>query len=347
MRKTAVLMHDLFLEHDPGYGHVESPERLRVIYEQLAKPEIRADFLFPSFAPADREILRLNHTDAHIARVAATAGKPFDLLDADTTTSARSYDAACLAAGAVVEGARLLAAGEIDNCFALVRPPGHHAEKTHGKGFCLFNNVAIAARYALSKLGVKKVLIIDWDLHHGNGTQHSFYDTDQVLYFSTHQFPFYPGTGAATEQGEGSGAGFTINVPLPGGQGDEAYARIFNDLLVPVARQYQPEMIMVSAGFDIYGGDPLGAMRVTADGFAYMTRVLVELAEELCRGRLLVTLEGGYHITGQRDGVLAVLAELAGGKSLPAETFARLSRAAAPVPTLDNAQKIAKKFWKL
>ncbi|MBU0966501.1 MAG: histone deacetylase [Proteobacteria bacterium] len=347
MRKTAVMKDDLFLEHDPGHGHVESPERLQVIYEQLDKPEIKENFLFPSFGPASHEVLGLIHTEAHIARVAATSGKRFDLLDADTTTSPRSYDAACLAAGAVVEGARLLVAGEVDNCFALVRPPGHHAESTHGKGFCLFNNIAIAARYAVTELKLKKVLIIDWDLHHGNGTQHSFYDTDQVLFFSTHQYPFYPGSGAALENGDGEGVGFTINVPLPGGQGDEAFARIFNSLLVPVARQYRPEMIMVSAGFDIYKGDPLGAMHVTVDGFAYMTRLLRELADELCGGRLLLTLEGGYHLTGQRDGVLAVLAELVGRRFLQEETFVNLSRSSVAVPGLEIAQKIAKKNWKL
>ncbi|MBI5557464.1 MAG: histone deacetylase [Deltaproteobacteria bacterium] len=347
MRKTAVMKDNLFMEHDPGHQHVECPERLRVIYEQLDKPEMRADFLFPGFPTATREELRLNHSEAHIDRVAATAGKTFDLLDADTTTSPRSYDAACLAAGAVVEGVRLLVAGEIDNCFALVRPPGHHAEATHGKGFCLFNNVAIGARYAIDKINVKKVLIVDWDLHHGNGTQNSFYDTDKVLYFSTHQYPFYPGSGAATEQGKGAGQGFTVNVPLPGGQGDEAFARIFNELLLPVARQYQPEMIMVSAGFDIYRGDPLGTMGVTVDGFAYMTRVLLDLADEVCRGRLILTLEGGYNVPGQRDSVLAVLAELTGREFLKKEAFARLSGASVPLPSLDHAQKIAKKFWKL
>ncbi|OKY75713.1 MAG: histone deacetylase [Desulfobulbaceae bacterium DB1] len=347
MRKTAIMKNDLFLEHQPGNDHVESPERLRVIYEQLEKPGIRDNFQFPDFQAADHDIIGLNHSDEHIARVAATAGKRFDLLDPDTTTSPKSYDAACLAVGAVVEGTRLVAAGEVDNCFALVRPPGHHAEKGYGKGFCLFNNVAIAARYAIRNLAMKRVLIVDWDLHHGNGTQHSFYTTDEVLYFSTHQYPYYPGTGSLLETGEGKGEGYTVNVPLPGGQGDEEFAQIFNTLLVPLARAYQPEMILVSAGFDIYKADPLGTMKVTIDGFAYMARVLLDLADELCRGRLLVTLEGGYNVAGQRDGVLAVLAEMTGKRFLGDEKFRLLRRTTAPVPSLENAQKIAKTFWTL
>ncbi|MFH1215901.1 MAG: histone deacetylase [Pseudomonadota bacterium] len=347
MRKTAIMKDDLFLEHQPGNDHVESPERLRVIYEQLEKPEIKENFLFPEFGAADHDIIGLNHTAAHIARVSATSGKRFDMLDPDTTTSPRSYDAACLAVGAVVEGTRLVATGEVDNCFALVRPPGHHAEKEYGKGFCLFNNVAVAAKYAIRNLQMKRVLIVDWDLHHGNGTQHSFYKTDEVLYFSTHQYPFYPGTGSLMETGEGKGDGFTVNVPLPGGQGDEEFAHVFNGLLLPLARAYQPEMILVSAGFDIYMADPLGTMNVTVDGFAYMTRVLLHLADEVCRGRLLLTLEGGYNVAGQRDGVLAVLAEMVGKQFLSEEKFHRLSRTAVPVPSLANAQKIAKNFWNL
>ncbi len=208
-------------------------------------------------------------------------------------------------------------AGEVDNAFALVRPPGHHAEKDYAKGFCLFNNVAVAAAHALRELGLKRVLIVDWDLHHGNGTQNAFYQTDQVLYFSTHMYPYYPGSGALQEMGSGQGEGYNINVPLSGGMNDLAYAAIFNAVLTPIARQYQPEMIMVSAGYDIYYGDPLGTMAVTEAGFAYLTRVVKNLACELCGGRLLLTLEGGYNLTGLRDGVLASLGELAGISGSP------------------------------
>ncbi len=347
MRKTAIMKDDLFMEHEPGAGHVESPDRLRVIYEQLDKPEIRQKFIFPSFGPVGKDILGLNHNNAHFKRVASSAGKSYDMLDPDTTTSPASFDAACLAAGALVEGARLLVEGEIDNCFALVRPPGHHAESDRSMGFCLFNNVAIAACYALQKLQMERVLIIDWDLHHGNGTQHSFYDSDKVLYFSSHQYPYYPGSGAATEFGTGAGEGYTVNVPLVGGQGDEDFARIFNELVTPLTREFKPDMIMVSAGFDIYQGDPLGSMNVTSDGFAYMTRVLLQLADEVCQGRLLFTLEGGYHIGGQRDGVLAVLAEMVGESMLKQETVDHLRQCDVSLPALDNAQKIAKNFWNL
>ncbi len=347
MRKTAVMMNDLFLEHDTGYGHVESAERLRIIYDRLNEPEERKKFIFPSFQPASYDDIHLIHTEEHIKRVASTAEKYFDLLDPDTVTSPRSYDAACLAAGALIAGTRLLVEGEADNCFALVRPPGHHAEKTHSMGFCLFNNTAIAAQYALSELRLNRILIVDWDLHHGNGTQNSFYDTDQVLYFSTHQYPYFPGTGAAKERGKGKGLGFTVNVPLPGGQGDAAYARIFNSVLVPIARQYQPEMIIVSAGFDIFRDDPLGTMNVSIDGFAYMTRLLLNLADELCGGKLLLALEGGYDLAGERDGVMAVLNEMAGNCYLQEEIFTRLASSSIFVPGLDEAQKIAKKNWKL
>jgi acetoin utilization deacetylase AcuC-like enzyme len=347
MPKTAIFMDDLFLEHRPGPGHPEGPERLTGLYQALKDPALRDHFLFPSFPPADRELLALNHTPAHIDRVAATAGKAFEVLDPDTMTSPRSYEAACLAAGAGVEGVRLLLTGQIDNGFALVRPPGHHAEPSRTSGFCLFNNIAIAARYALARQGLSRVLIVDWDLHHGNGTQHAFEETDQVLYFSTHQYPYFPGTGSLPETGTGRGEGFTINIPLHGGQGDGDYARLFNELLVPVTRQYRPELILVSAGFDTYGGDPLGTMQVTPDGFAYMTRVLRELAAELCGGRLLLLLEGGYALQGLKAGVLAVLSELRGASGLPESRARELATAAEPLPPLDHARQMQKNYWKL
>ena len=311
------MKNDLFLEHDAGFSHIESPDRLATIYNGLAKFEERDYFTFPDFAAAEQHHLQLIHTENHINQIAKTAGQGFVSFDPDTGASSRSYEAASLAAGAVIEGAKMLMDGRADNVFALVRPPGHHAEAEKPMGFCLFNTVAIAAAYATRELGLKRVMVIDWDLHHGNGTQHSFYDTNQVLYLSTHLYPHYPGSGALQEIGNGPGEGYTVNIPLSGGQNDMSYAAIFNDIVAPVARQYQPEMILVSAGYDICIGDPLGSMAVTDAGFAYMTRVLKELAAELCGGRLLLTLEGGYNLTGLRDGVLATLGELAATSLLP------------------------------
>lgn len=329
MAKTAILKSDIFLAHDPGFAHVENPSRLEVIYDGLKSRVGLDNLIFPEPKPASRTDLLRVHSAEHVKRIAATAGKVFESLDSDTATSAQSYAAACLAAGAVIDGARLVAEGSAANAFALVRPPGHHAERGYAKGFCLFNNVAVAAAYALSELGLKRVMIVDWDLHHGNGTQNTFYQTEQVLYFSTHMYPYYPGSGALQELGSGRGEGYNVNVPLSGGMNDLAYAAIFNQVLAPIARQYQPEMIMVSAGYDIYHSDPLGTMAVSEVGFAYLTRVVKELATELCGGRLLMTLEGGYNLTGLRDGVLASLGELAGG--------AGASESAAKIEALSEA----------
>lgn len=347
MTRTAVFRHDLFLQHDPGYDHVERPDRLAVIYRELDRPEVAADFLFPAFAAASEELLRLNHTASHVKRIKATAGRDFDILDPDTRTSAQSYDAACLAAGAVVEGVRSLFAGEIDNGFALVRPPGHHAESDGAMGFCLFNNVAIAAHYAIEHLNKQRLMIVDWDLHHGNGTQHSFYGSDRVFYFSTHQYPYYPGSGALLEVGSGKGEGFTLNVPLSGGQDDMAYAGIFNDILLPLIRQYKPELLLVSAGFDIYHGDPLGGMAVTSEGFAYITHALKAAAHEVCDGRLLLSLEGGYNLTGLKEGVLACLLELQGKSPLSPDKLAQLAKIKAPAGIFRQVQNIANHYWNL
>jgi acetoin utilization deacetylase AcuC-like enzyme len=351
MRKTAIFKNELFLEHIPDFNHVESPQRLRVIYEQLEQPPFNELFQYPGFKPASAEVLELNHTKEHVMRVAGTAGKVFSSLDPDTQASPKSYDAACLASGAVIAGLEEILNGKADNGFALVRPPGHHAETDRAMGFCLFNNVAIGACYGLKKLSLERIAIIDWDLHHGNGTQNSFYTSDQVLYISTHAYPYYPGSGSLQEVGAGAGEGYTINVPLSGGQDDRSFAAIFREVVVPVIRQFNPDFIIVSAGFDTYFGDPLGTMAVTEQGFAAMTKQIVNLAGEICSGRLLVALEGGYNLRGLRDGVLAVLGELTGNTQCPGKVrdaeLRDIIEGDRDVPIIEKVRDIAKRYWSL
>ncbi len=340
MTTTAIFRHPLFLEHDPGADHCERPERLAAA--DRAVDATRDAFVYPGFEPADEDHLLLNHTGRHVERIRATAGRTFDMLDPDTRTSPRSWDAALLAAGAVVRGVDLLMTGEIGNGFALVRPPGHHAEADRAMGFCLFNNVAIGARHAIAAHGTGRVAVIDWDLHHGNGTQHSFYADPRVLYFSVHQYPHYPGTGAWPETGEGEGAGYTVNVPLAGGQGDQEYAGIFNQILRPVLEQYAPELILVSAGFDAHERDPLGHMRLSGRGFGYLAQVVLDAAAGLGHGRVLFCLEGGYSLTGITEGVRAVLDAMRGERH-----SGPLARAQAPDGCLAQARAVANGRWNL
>jgi acetoin utilization deacetylase AcuC-like enzyme len=354
MNKTAIFRDDLFAEHDPGFEHIDTPERILTIYAALDAIGDKKCFIEPSFSRASLETLLLNHSRPLIDKVAATADKMYCVLDGDTFTSPKSYAAACLAAGALVCGVDLLFQAHIDNGFALVRPPGHHAERDKSMGFCIFNNVALAAHHAIEKHGVQKILIVDWDVHHGNGTQKSFYDTDKVLFVSIHQSDTYPGSGSLHETGNGRGAGYTINIPLPGGQGDAEYANIFNTLVIPLAHQYKPEIILVSAGFDGYYGDGVSSMCLTCHGYGYMTRVLVKLAEELCGGKILVSLEGGYSLQGLREGVFAVLGELVGERfdtpfvsHLDGETARQLQAERGLHPAIERVRDVAKKFWKM
>ncbi|MEW6263736.1 MAG: histone deacetylase [Thermodesulfobacteriota bacterium] len=305
MAGTGIVRDDLFLEHDPGAWHPESPERLRVIYGLLEARSWPVTVL--PRRPAVKKEITLIHRPEYYELVARTDGKPHGFFDADTSTSARSFQAALAAAGGLIALTGKVMDGELANGFALVRPPGHHAEADRAMGFCLFNNVAIAAAWAIQNKGLSRVMIMDWDLHHGNGTQHSFYTDPRVLYISTHQYPHYPGTGALGETGRGPGLGYTINIPLSWGHGDEEYVAIFQKIVAPVARAFRPELILVSAGFDINHRDPLGDMKVTREGFAGMARVLKDVAQEVCGGRLVFTLEGGYHLEGQANGVAKVL----------------------------------------
>jgi acetoin utilization deacetylase AcuC-like enzyme len=215
-----------------------------------------------------------------------------------------------LAAGGLMNAIDAVMAKEVDNAFAFVRPPGHHAGEGNSAGFCVFNNVAVGAMHAMKKHGMKKILIVDWDLHHGNGTQKTFYSDRRVLYFSTHQYPFYPGTGGLQETGEGQALGYTVNVPLRHGAVNGTFVSIFRSILEPIANAFKPELILVSAGFDTYYQDPLGGMRVTPDGFAAMARVLLNIADRCCSGRVVGVLEGGYHTVGLARSSKAMLEEM-------------------------------------
>lgn len=351
MNKTIVLKDKRFLNHHTSPGHPESPRRLEAIYEMLKEDGIRGKFFEVQPRPATKEEIALNHSPEYIAKIEKTAGKTFVSLDPDTSTSEGSWEASVLAAGAVLTGLDFILGGKAENGFALVRPPGHHAEESRAMGFCLFNNIAIGARYLLKSCNLHKILIVDWDIHHGNGTQNSFYSSPEVLFFSTHQFPYYPGSGSFEERGTKEGAGFTVNVPLPGGQGDEDYLEIFKEILYPIAEKYMPEFILVSAGYDTFYLDPLGTMKVTPDGYFRLTRSLKELAEKLCDGRLLLTLEGGYHVEGIAESVKYTLLALSGddtvGKSAKKNASGYKGTGLDIKSTVDKVKKVHSAVWSI
>ena len=309
MAQVGIVRDDRYLLHDMG-PHPESPERLKVIYQMLREPEIDEISVAVPPRPATRDEIETVHSAAYVDQIAETAGKPYVRLDPDTSTCAASYEAAVWAAGGFLEAIDAVLQGQVGTAFALVRPPGHHAEQNRAMGFCLFNNIAIGARHAQKRHGLDRILIVDWDLHHGNGTQHTFYEEKGVLYFSTHQYPYYPGTGSASEVGHGEGEGYTVNAPLGAGCGDTVYANLFTHILKPIALAYEPQLILVSAGFDTYHRDPLGGMRVTEMGFARLMNILKDIARSTCSGKIAVTLEGGYDLTGQSQSVRAVLLEM-------------------------------------
>jgi len=328
-RRTGIVRDDRYLRHGEGFYHPESPERLEAIYAMLDGPDMKGRFVPLPARHADHDEIALVHDRTYIDFIASTAKMNYYSLDPDTQTTPESYDTAKLAVGGLLNALDAVMAAEVDNAMALVRPPGHHASRHRAAGFCIFNNIAIAARYALSRHGLKRILIVDWDLHHGDGTQEIFYGDNKVLYFSVHQYPAYPGTGGVRELGSGEGKGYTINVPLKARSDDAVYVRAFTGLLKPVALSFRPELILLSAGFDSYHMDPLGDMRVTEDGYAAMTRILLDIADASCRGRLVGVLEGGYHKGGVTSSVRAVLREMAGLQTFPSAEIARLEGEAA------------------
>lgn len=343
MLKTAIVTDRLYLKHFAGRSHPERPARIEAMIEMaesLGRPNLR--LLAPR--PATLEETALCHDADYIASVERTASVPRFDFDPDTHTCADTYRTALLAAGGVLTAAEAVIDGAADNAFALVRPPGHHARPARAMGFCFFNNVAIAARWLLEKHSLERVMIVDWDLHHGNGTQEIFYESAQVLYASTHQYPHYPGTGSLHEMGAGEGAGFTLNAPMPAEYGDDEYLRFFDEFILPIGRKFKPEFIIVSAGFDCHFRDPLGDMRVTEDGFAAMTRRIKQLAAEYCGGRMIAALEGGYDIEAIVGSGRAVIEELGHDADEP---IAQPRAGERVMPIIERAAHGVGKFWDL
>jgi acetoin utilization deacetylase AcuC-like enzyme len=308
---TGYLYNDLFLEHDSGEGHRESPARLMAIRDLLSQVAWTDPLIPIGASPATLETVGLVHTPEYMELVRTECESGVTRLSTgDTNISPESYRVALAGAGGVVAAVDLVMEGEAKNAFCAVRPPGHHASAERGMGFCLFNNVAIAARHAQRVHGVERVLIADWDVHHGNGTQDTFYDDGSVFFMSTHQSPLYPGTGAVEETGEGAGAGLTMNRPFAPGAGNEELIGAFRDDLLPAAREFQPDLTLISAGFDSRVDDPLGSFEVDDEGFRELTRIMLEIANLSGGGKLVSVLEGGYNPQGLASAVAAHMDEL-------------------------------------
>jgi len=307
--RTAFVFDRRYGAHDPGPGHPESPHRIEAIRRGLARWKGGAAALDPR--PATLEEIAYVHEERYIESVAATAGRAATLFDPDTRASARSFETALLAAGGLLALVEAIQAGRCDSGFALVRPPGHHAERSRAMGFCFFNNVAIAAEHLIRVAGLDRILVIDWDLHHGNGTQNHFYRDSRVLYCSVHQYPYYPGSGSVHEVGEEDGEGYTVNVPLPAGCGDPEYLDVFDRILVPIGLAFAPQFVLVSCGFDCHARDPLGGMRVSTGGLVGLLERVKRIAAQCSQGKLALVLEGGYDLSVLEQAVPMLLDGLA------------------------------------
>jgi len=294
MSKTGFVYHPIYMEHFAGFGHPERPERLTAIFNALDESGLKGDLVEITPSACPRKYIEAVHTKRLIDSIERLCGDAPQHIDADTAVSERSFEAALFAAGAGIAAADAVMDGKITNAFCAVRPPGHHAESDRAMGFCLFNNVAILARYLQREKGIGKVLIVDWDVHHGNGTQEIFYEDPTVMFFSSHQYPYYPGTGAMQDGGEGEGETFTVNAPLRAGCGDKEYLDVYSKMLPPVADVFEPDFVLISAGFDAHESDPLASMQLTDEGYAGLTRLVVDIAKKHCGGRLISMLEGGY-----------------------------------------------------
>jgi acetoin utilization deacetylase AcuC-like enzyme len=307
-----LLFHRDCLDHVPPRPHRERPARLRVIERALQRSGLWERLPREEPEPIGSEVLTAAHTLSHVEEVRKAAERGGAMLDPDTYVSSGSWRAALAATGGAVRAADAVASGQLSSAFAAVRPPGHHATEQRAMGFCLFNAVAVAARVAADRYGLQRVMILDWDVHHGNGTQEIFYHDGGVLFVSLHQENWYPGTGAVHEVGAQEGEGLTVNVPLPAETGDRGYRTVFEEVVVPLGDAWRPELVLVSAGYDAHHRDPLGGMRLTSPGFADLTRLLREGAMRWCGGKIAFVLEGGYDLDGLSASVVRTLEVLSG-----------------------------------
>lgn len=310
--KIGLAYAPVFLEHRMHAGHhPECPERLVAITQAFAEAKLSDILENLHVKPVDELLFAEVHSEVHVDRIKEEASRAPAMIDGDTYVAHASYEAARMAAGAVVAAVDAVYSGQLTRAFCAVRPPGHHAEKEKAMGFCLFNNVAVGATYARRAYGLQRIAIVDWDVHHGNGTQAIFYEDPSVLFISTHESPLYPGTGQRTEIGNGAGQGYTLNIPMHAGDGDMEMETVFNKQIIPALDQFKPELLFISAGFDAHARDPLANMTVTSEGFGKLTRLVVQAAEKHCQGRVISVLEGGYHLEALGASVVSHIRQLA------------------------------------
>lgn len=351
MSRTAVIFSPEYYQHNPGKRHPESATRLRAIISELREGQLSKSNNWEFVKPEKASVkdVELIHDIGYIRDVRTVCKSGGGLLDSgDTVVSPESFEVALLAAGGALKAADLVMGNKFGNAFALVRPPGHHAEKSRGLGFCIFNNVAIAAEHLLKKFKLRRILVLDIDAHHGNGTQKAFYGTDKVLYISLHEDPRdFPGTGFTDEIGEGEGLGYNVNIPLPFHTDDQMYLRAVREIVVPITSQYKPQFILVSAGFDGHHSDPVGSLSLSALCYGKVYATIVDLASGTCNGRLVSVLEGGYNLKSVGRIVASAIAKTSGNSYAINERVAASGRhvGVEAEKVLREVKKVQRDFW--